>query len=396
MNQAILTRVNCIGITYVVGEIRDYHYEEIIEKILGVPESEVEGIDDRGNNRFIFEVSTNERYEQICETFTGRDITIGRSCKIQVDDISSLGTRVEISRVPFMVTNNMLSTMLREYGDVYKCQNFYRSFGKYRNLRKSGDRIVWIKLNKHIPQQLHIDKTQMTIHVYYPNQPMSCNKCGHTGHRERYCDQDPNAYKNIVVFKERDCSDNANNDDNINKGEDMEGSSESDINDTDDIDNNEDDNDIDIHIEPSQTLTAFECTECEYICKYENILKVHMQTHKGENSFKCDVCEMVNKDKSDYDKHMQSHANDILISCSECKYQCLNKDVLFNHQQTHHNIYACKECDFKGTTIQGLKGHIKIHRNERSLPAKRGLSASPEAVDSNKKTTKKDAKKKKN
>ena len=49
MNQAILTRVNCIGITYVVGEIRDYHYEEIIEKILGVPESEVEGIDDRGN-----------------------------------------------------------------------------------------------------------------------------------------------------------------------------------------------------------------------------------------------------------------------------------------------------------------------------------------------------------
>ena len=82
MDESILTRVNCIGITYVVGEIQEYHYEKIIERILGVPENEVEGIDNRGNTRFIFEVSTKKRYESICETFTGRDISIGNNCRI--------------------------------------------------------------------------------------------------------------------------------------------------------------------------------------------------------------------------------------------------------------------------------------------------------------------------
>ena len=121
MEEPVLTRVNNIGITHNVGEIRDSHYEKIIESTLGVPEEQVVGIDDRGNNRFIFEVLSKDWYEYICETFTGRDISIGYNCVIQVDDISSQGTWIEILNVPFTVTNDMLSSMLQKYGAVYKC-----------------------------------------------------------------------------------------------------------------------------------------------------------------------------------------------------------------------------------------------------------------------------------
>ena len=445
MDDLILKRVNCIGITYNVGEIQEYHYEKIIERILGVPENEVEGIDNRGNTRFIFEVSTRKRYEIICETFTGRDIAIGNNCRIQVDDISSYGTRVEISRVPFEVTNDMLTIMLQKYGNVYKCQNYYKTFGKYRQLNKSGDRIVWMKLKEQIPQSLQINQTQMTIYVQYPNQPMSCNKCGHTGHRARYCTRGPNDSKNVIYIKKSDFVNN--DDDSVGEGDSDSNDDDADNdedNDDDDHDGDDDDcdaNKIDVHIEPSQNNNIFECTKCAYKCKYDHIFKDHMLVHAGENSFKCDICELECRDKSTYEKHMLIHNNEILLSCTECTYEGLNKEVLSNHLKTH-NIYACVKCEYKSNSLKGLNGHIKIHNQKilkcskceftctlpnklnihmkthtgedicseilsdiskcsssektplNSNSSKRSLSVSPDVVDSNKKTKKKDGKKK--
>ena len=53
MNEPTLKKENTIGINYVLGEIEEHHYKHIIERILGVPEREIEGIDDRGTARFI-------------------------------------------------------------------------------------------------------------------------------------------------------------------------------------------------------------------------------------------------------------------------------------------------------------------------------------------------------
>ena len=61
MEGKLLIRENSIGITYVVGEIQEPHYETIIETILGIPEGEVLGIDDRGKYRFLFEVSSKKK-----------------------------------------------------------------------------------------------------------------------------------------------------------------------------------------------------------------------------------------------------------------------------------------------------------------------------------------------
>ena len=155
--------------------------------------------DDRGNDKWIFQVKSKERYDNICENFTGKDISIGNNCWIQVDDISSPGTRVEISRVPFSVSNQNLSGMFSKFGEIYKCQNYYRTFGRYSKLNRTGDRIIWMRLSEHIPQSLNIRKTEISsLYVTYQKQPLSCNICGHTGHKARTCRCNIDSYKNLL------------------------------------------------------------------------------------------------------------------------------------------------------------------------------------------------------
>ena len=104
MDEPTLLRENQIGITYNQGNIRDFHYEIIFERILGISEEHIDGIDGRGPTRFLFKAASSDQYERICQQFSGRDISIGHGCVIQVDDISTSGTRIELSRVPFQVS----------------------------------------------------------------------------------------------------------------------------------------------------------------------------------------------------------------------------------------------------------------------------------------------------
>ena len=108
--------------------MHNWHFGHIIGTVLGIPDDLVVGIDTRGNNRFLFQVSTADCYDYICETFTGRDIPIGNNCIIQVDDISSRGTRVMISCVPFSITNDQLSNMFKQYVGVLETDQKKRSY----------------------------------------------------------------------------------------------------------------------------------------------------------------------------------------------------------------------------------------------------------------------------
>ena len=56
------------------GCCKEELYEIIIEETLGIPEDEVEGIDDRGKARFIFKIATNDRFEYTCANFIGRNL----------------------------------------------------------------------------------------------------------------------------------------------------------------------------------------------------------------------------------------------------------------------------------------------------------------------------------
>ena len=406
-----VSNVNAIGITYVHGEIREHHFETIFYKIMGIPESEIEGVDGRCDTRFIFKVTTKQRYDVICSQFTGRDIFIEHGHTIRVDDISTPGTMVELTRVPFDLTNVQLGILLCKYGNVNKVQSYFHRYGKYSNFTKSGHRIAWIDLEGHIPRILNIRETQNFVNVTYPKQPFSCNECGKTGHRARGCNTKHADFINVLdtILIQEDSSGTGSNDKDLNI----------------DVD------DFDVHIDSSQSTNKFLCTLCDYKCSYENILQEHMNGHTSEQpptcsnddldkeevsktpekGTECFICDEVSISKSSHDAHLAMHDIEIQLSCSECEFECANEDVLNNHISSH-DIYTCKVCNFTFKTAKhlsdhgkthnankfscseceytcpskaDLKKHKKQHTGEKKEASKRGLSISPEANVSNKK-----------
>ena len=387
--EQILIRENCIGIKYNRGLIKQFHFDLILHEILGIPDEEVEGIDDRGNDRWIFQVTSKERYDAVCEKFTGRDIPVGNDCCIQVDDISSPGTRIEISCVPFSISNQQLSGMLSKYGEIYKCQNYNRTFGKYNKLKRTSDRIFWMKLNDQMPQMLIIKDTEISsLYVKYQKQPLSCNKCGHAGHKSFRCNRHPDGFKNIIDINdgcvESDFSDNIDMEDVFQDDDDISNISVTTI--PVNLDH------IDVHIDPSQNQNNFKCKNCDYQCSYEHILKIHMESHTGEKPHKCSDCEYQSNDAQTLKDHMKTHLkekpsdaeinnlvsasrsehvikeseinNGIVNKCTECSFNCKTLDEILNHLITH-NIYACNKCDYRSNSSNGLKGHIKKHNEKK-------------------------------
>ena len=360
--EVTLKRVNEIGITYVEGTIEDSHYEIIIEKLLGILENEVVGIDDRGKTRFLFEVSTQTKYKDICEKFTGRDITIEKGFVIRVDDISSYSTEVKLSRVPFKVNNDMLIGALTKYGQVEKIKSHFKTFGKYSNNKKTGYRIALMKLKKPIPQSLTIKQTQTTIYVRYEDQPFTCNKCGHTGgHREMDCITPQKYYKNIIDVKVNDPSSpieaESDNNGGLLKCSECNYTCKGDSN-------------LKEHEKTHIGEKSFICAECGCQFSEANELEMHMQIHSGEKPFKCHLCDFIAKNETEQKDHDLMHEDKTLFSCSECKFTCNEEDDLIAHLKSHVQ-FCCNECSFIGNSKQLLADHIKTHNP--SNPSKKQI-----------------------
>ena len=249
--------------------------------------------------------------------------------------------------------------MLRKYGEVYKCQNYHRSFGKYSKLNKTGDRIVWMELQEQIPEKLNICGTELSIFVYYSKQPLSCNKCGHTGHRARGCVANRSTdFKNVINVNDglaSDESDDANSE-GVDEIEDTV------INSSITMDTN--DNDIDVHLDPSQDSNKYECMKCDYQCTYENIFMEHMQSHIGEKPSMSDICELVSGVRTACEKRLSLNASASSLPCTVCDSKFSSKVELIKHLLVH-NIHACNKCSYTNNSAHGLKGHAKIHNEKK-------------------------------
>ena len=350
MENQLSLRVNCIGITYKTGRIQKWHFKHIIEDVFEVPDELVAGIDDRCPTRWLFEVKTKECYKYICDKFSGREISINNNCIVQVDDISYPGTRVELSNVPFSITNDQLTGMMQNFGVIHKTQSYFKIFGKYDNLTKSGDRVMWISIHEHIPQSLYISKTDINIDVYYHRQPMTCNMCGNIGHPGRFCKCKSGDHINII---------------NINDSH--TGVSEVNLEETEAHPeaHNASTDSVDVYIDPSQNNNEYKCKKCEYKCTYIDIFKTHLLTHTGESTVgdltgeepsESDISDLINNARATIG--VNTHV------CTTCEFTCSNKSELCKHLKTH-NIYACEKCDYTNNSLHGLNSHSKKHNDKR-------------------------------
>ena len=93
-----------------------------------------------------------------------------------------------------------------------------------------------MELKEQIPQTLKIKRTESAMYVQYPDQPRSCNNCGHTGHKMRYCNQNTKEFRNVIDINESDIIGIENERKKTNE----EGNEDSDDNDEENDDDNED------------------------------------------------------------------------------------------------------------------------------------------------------------
>ncbi|CAL4110428.1 unnamed protein product, partial [Meganyctiphanes norvegica] len=68
--------------------------------------------------------------------------------------------------------------------------------------------------------------------------------------------------------------------------------------------------------------------------------------------------------RSTCEKHVPLQAIDNAHKCTECEFKYASKVDLSNHLISH-SIYACDKCEYRNNSIQGLKGHIKIHSQKK-------------------------------
>ena len=224
-----------------------------------------------------------------------------------MEDISSNNTRVSVSKVPFEVSNNMLTSIFEKFGDVNMCVNHNQNYGMYRELKGQGNRIIWMKLHKHIPQNINIKQTMSQLLISYPGQLNTCHSCGLSGHESRSCRTPTEQHVNNV--------------------------------DVNHINNASNESDLTIHFNSSLDSIKFACEYCNYTCDYESILEVHTATHTGEKPFKCNKCEKTFKNEAELGIHKATHTGEKPSKCNVCGKKFKGKDKL-NKLKVHSKVHV--------------------------------------------------------
>jgi hypothetical protein len=93
------------------------------------------------------------------------------------------------------MNNDMVKELFENYGRVDKCQyQFGKRFRKYKRLKNSGYRTLWMEVAHPIPSSPFINQTETYIYVTHAKQQVTCHKCG----KSRPYSQEMSCKKDII------------------------------------------------------------------------------------------------------------------------------------------------------------------------------------------------------
>ena len=113
-------RKNTIGVRYVQGFLKNEHFRIILKDMLKLSTANIVALDERDNRHFLFKVSSEEIYDEICSVYTYRTYNVDHESAVIIEDISSYHTKVGITNIPFEVTDTEIVEILENYGKVDK------------------------------------------------------------------------------------------------------------------------------------------------------------------------------------------------------------------------------------------------------------------------------------
>ena len=128
-------RLNTIGVNYVKGVIKDEHYEQVIDNILGLRDEDILKIEEFSPTKFLFQVD-KANYENVCNNHVCKFITLDEDSIIMVEDISSYKTEVFVTNIQFDITEEEVLKILENYGTIKN--HYYRGKQNVRYFQRRG------------------------------------------------------------------------------------------------------------------------------------------------------------------------------------------------------------------------------------------------------------------
>ena len=159
---------------------------EICRDGMNIPDDEVYGIRPVGKSKCLFRVKSETLFGSLMSRYDGKVLKYS-SGEVKISNESKITTYVKIRSVPFEMPSFVLENVFSHYGKVKHIRENTIGFGHY-SFALSGDRTIFIELEKHIPSYVSI-RGQM-YNVLYNGQPRTCKKCGNTGHFIAECSVD--------------------------------------------------------------------------------------------------------------------------------------------------------------------------------------------------------------
>jgi len=82
----------------------------------------------------------------------------------------------------------------------------------------------------------------------------------------------------------------------------------------------------------------FQCSKCDYQCRFRTMLVIHERKHTGEKPFECSICKMRFKQSGTLRDHMMTHTGEKRYACPVCDYKCIQCTDMTKHLKKHGNI----------------------------------------------------------
>ena len=410
--------INTIGVKYVQGNIKDKHYEQIIEDTLKLGDEDILKIEEINTTYFAFKVQ-RQVYERICNEEAYKFIRLDADSNVIIEDISSYETEVKIQYFGLEIEEADIIQIFSAFGDIKHHYHRARPNVKYFLGRQTGRMVLKMELNKPIPSALYIKDTNTYIHVGHENQPTTCHNCGDTRHKKIACTKKEGTGTNAIELApgtDEDLGSNAGEPDNVwsealeNIDNDVVDSDEEPVNDVEE-ETPAPDTPRESNLQENASATTEVTTEdaktpampppqvspvndsslvksvSEPISSQDEVLESHMRTHTGENLNSTPKLEPVSETSSldeAQDTHMLNHTGEKPYSIPQLQNE-LDSDAASNLMPPHTGdkttsapkgdnaildvnpaptMYTCNSCKIAYTAEKDLTEHTQAHQGQ--------------------------------